>query len=128
MLLWLRGTRLTPIVVVHANHPQEIDAAVRAGVGRLVDGGVPVLNQSVLLRGVNDNVAALAELSRQLIDMRVIPYYLHELDRVAGAHHFATPTGLGEELIAALRWQLPGYAVPRLVREVAGEEAKRVLA
>jgi EF-P beta-lysylation protein EpmB len=128
LIAWLRGTRLTPVVVVHANHPQEIDAAVQHALGRLVDSGIPVLNQSVLLRGVNDNVAALVALSRQLIDMRVMPYYLHELDRVAGAHHFATPTGCGEHLIAALRSQLPGYAVPRLVREVPGEEAKRVLA
>ncbi len=125
---WLRGTRLTPLVVVHINHPQEIDEPVRDALAKLVDAGIPVLNQAVLLRGINDDVATLEQLCRQLVDLRVLPYYLHQLDRVAGAHHFDTPAGQGERLVAELRERLPGYAVPRFVREVAGESSKRVLA
>ena len=124
LLGWLSGTRLTPIVVVHANHPAEIDDAVAAALGRLVDSGVPVLNQSVLLRGVNDSVDTLAELCERLIDLRVIPYYLHQLDRVAGAAHFEVPVMQGRELMAALKSRLPGYAVPRYVQEIAGRSHK----
>jgi EF-P beta-lysylation protein EpmB len=125
---WLRGTRLTPIMVVHANHPQEIDDAVVAALSRLVDSGIPVLNQSVLLRGINDDAAALIELSRRLVDLRVMPYYLHQLDRVAGAAHFEVPVERGLELVAAMRRALPGYAVPRYVQEFARESHKKVLA
>lgn len=128
LLSWLRNTRLTPIVVVHANHPQEIDDAVAQSLARLVDAGIPVLNQSVLLRGVNDNAAALIELSKRLVNLRVMPYYLHQLDRVEGAAHFEVPVCRGMELIEEMRRQLPGYAVPRYVQEIAGDESKRVLA
>jgi EF-P beta-lysylation protein EpmB len=128
LLDWLSGTRLTPIMVVHANHPQEIDEATAAALSRLVDAGIPVLNQSVLLRGVNDNAEALIGLSRRLVDLRVMPYYLHQLDRVRGAAHFEVPLSRGLELVAALRQELPGYAVPRYVQEVAGESSKRILA
>lgn len=127
LLDWLRGTRLTPIMVVHANHPNEIDAPVAAALTRLVGAGIPVLNQSVLLRGVNDSAEALIELSRRLVDLGVMPYYLHQLDRVEGAAHFETPVARGRELIEAMRRALPGYAVPRYVQEVAGETHKRVL-
>lgn len=125
---WLRGTRLTPIVVVHANHAQEIDDSVAQSLARLIDAGIPVLNQAVLLSGVNDTAAALIDLSRRLVDLRVMPYYLHQLDRVAGAAHFEVPISRGLELMAELRAALPGYAVPRYVQEVAGETHKRVLA
>ena len=125
---WLTATPLTPIVVVHANHSQEIDDATAAALSRLVDAGIPVLNQAVLLRGVNDNVAALVGLSRRLIDLRVMPYYLHQLDRVQGAAHFEVPIARGMALVEEMRRQLPGYAVPRYVQEVAGEPHKRVLA
>jgi len=124
LLGWLRGTRLTPIVVIHANHAAELDDAVAAALARLTDAGVVLLNQSVLLRGVNDNANALTELSRRLIDLRVMQYYLHQLDRVAGAAHFETSEVLGGELIEELRRRLPGYAVPRYVREIAGAESK----
>lgn len=125
---WLRGTRLTPIMVVHANHPQEIDDLTAAALSRLIDAGIPVLNQSVLLRGINDNPDALIRLSRRLVDFRVMPYYLHQLDRVTGASHFEVPITRGLELIDAMRRALPGYAVPRYVQEVAGDSNKRVLA
>lgn len=124
LLGWLRGTRLTPIMVVHANHAQELDATVANALGRLVDAGIPVLNQAVLLRGVNDSAASLVELCRALVDVRVMPYYLHQLDRVAGAAHFEVPVEQGLAIMAELRRQLPGYAVPRYVREVAGEAHK----
>jgi len=124
---WLTGTRLTPIVVVHANHPAEVDRPVAAALGKLIDAGIPVLNQAVLLRGVNDDANVLVELSQRLIDMRVIPCYLHQLDRVAGAAHFEVPTARGIELVRQMRRRLPGYAVPRYVQEVPGELSKIVL-
>jgi L-lysine 2,3-aminomutase len=128
LLSWLRETRLTSVVVVHVNHPAEIDAAVAAALGRLVDAGIPVLSQAVLLRGVNDRVEILAELCSRLLDLRVMPYYLHQLDRVAGAAHFAVPETTGIALMAQLRKLLPGYGVPRYVRETAGGQNKEVLA
>ena len=120
LLDWLRGSRLTPILVVQVNHPAEIDAAVAAALGRLVDAGVPVLAQAVLLRGVNDDLETLARLFRRLVDLRVMPYYLHQLDRVAGAAHFEVSPQRGRELIGQLRGRLPGYAVPRYVCETPG--------
>lgn len=127
LLAWLRGTRLATIMVVHANHPQEIDDAVAQSLTRLVDAGVPVLNQSVLLRGVNDDVDSLVELSRQLVNLRVMPYYLHQLDRVRGAAHFEVQLERGRQLVDEMRKHLPGYAVPRFVQEIAGQESKTVL-
>ena len=128
LLAWLRGTRLTPIVVIHANHPRELDDAVAGAVGRLVDAGVPVSNQAVLLRGVNDSADVLAELCERLVDLRVMPYYLHQLDRVAGAAHFEVSETAGREIVDELRRRLPGYAVPRYVREIPGAASKVVLA
>lgn len=124
LLGWLRGTRLTPLVVVHVNHPNELDVACRAALRRLVQGGIPVLNQAVLLRGVNDDADTLTALCRALVDTSVIPYYLHALDPVAGTAHFAVPERDGLALVDELRRRLPGYAVPRFVREVEGEPSK----
>ncbi len=87
LIAWLRGTRLTPILVNHINHPAEIDEDVAAALTRLADAGIVLLNQAVLLRKVNDQAEVLAELCRRLVDLRVLPYYLHPLDRVAGAAH-----------------------------------------
>ena len=115
------------VVVIHANHAAEIDEQVAAALQRLA-GVTTVLNQSVLLRGVNDSVSALADLSDRLLQARVVPYYLHTLDRVAGAAHFDVPDDEAIALIEQLRQQLPGYAVPRLVREIAGEPSKTPLA
>jgi L-lysine 2,3-aminomutase len=81
-----------------------------------------------LLRGVNDQADVLVELCRRLVDLRVMPYYLHQLDRVQGAAHFEVPVEVGLALAAEMRARLPGYAVPRYVREVAGETHKVVLA
>ena len=127
LLAWLRGSRLTPVLVVQVNHAAEIDAAVAVALGRLVDAGVPVLAQSVLLRGVNDDLEVLAALYRRLVDLRVMPYYLHQLDRVAGAAHFEVSPQRGRELIGQLRGGLPGYAVPRYVCETPGRASKTVL-
>jgi KamA family protein len=128
LIAWLKGTRLAPIVVVHANHVNEIDSSVAAALERLVQAGIPLLNQSVLLRGVNDSAQALIALSRRLIDLGVMPYYLHQLDRVSGAAHFEVPIAQGLAIIDQMRHALPGYAVPRYVQEIAGEGHKRVLA
>jgi len=127
LLSWLTGSRLTPLVVVHANHAQELDAEVAAAVHRLRGAGVLVLNQAVLLRGVNDSVDAQLALSRRLIEMGVVPYYLHQLDRVAGAAHFEVPIADGRQMVRLLRTRLPGYAVPSYVQEVPGATSKVVL-
>lgn len=124
----LAGTRLACTVVVHANHPAELDATVAAAVARLRGSGAIVLNQAVLLRGVNDAVEVLAELSERLIDLGIVPYYLHLLDRVRGTASFEVAEDEACRLHEALRSRLPGYAVPRLAREVPGAPAKVWLA
>jgi EF-P beta-lysylation protein EpmB len=121
---WLRGTRLVPWMVVHANHAAELDRQVGEALAQLVDAGIPVLNQAVLLRGVNDAADVLAELCERLIELRVQPYYLHQFDRVAGAAHFEVPEAEGLRLMAELRRRLPGYAVPQYVRETPGAASK----
>lgn len=120
----LRASRLTTWLVVHCNHAQEIDAAVAAALGRCVDAGIPVLNQAVLLAGVNDSAVVLESLCRRLVDLRVQPYYLHQLDRVQGSAHFEVAPDRGRQLIDELRAVLPGYAVPSYVTEVAGAVSK----
>jgi EF-P beta-lysylation protein EpmB len=124
----LRGTQLTPIVVVHANHANELDEPVVAALAKLSDAGIPLLNQAVLLRGINDSTAAQAALCEKLVDHRVIPYYLHQLDRVAGAAHFEVPVDVGRHIIAELRERLPGYAVPCFVTEIPTAHCKTLLA
>ena len=124
---WLTGTRLQPIVVLHANHPRELGEACGAAVQRLTDSGVLVLNQAVLLGGINDDLSTLAELCERLIRLRVVPYYLHQLDLVRGAAHFRVPKRRGKQLIRQLRNRLPGYAVPRYVEEIAGQPGKTLL-
>ncbi len=127
LLDWLRATRLTPIMVVHVNHPAEIDPSVEQALSRLVGAGIPLLNQAVLLRGINDDVQTLHALCERLADLRVMPYYLHQLDRVRGAAHFEVPISHGIELIRQLRRRLPGYAVPQYVQEQSGMSHKILL-
>ncbi|MDI5934793.1 EF-P beta-lysylation protein EpmB [Halomonas kalidii] len=127
LLGWLSATRLQKVVVLHVNHAQEIDEAVIAACTRLKAAGVTLLNQSVLLRGVNDSVDALAALSERLFEAGVLPYYLHVLDPVAGAAHFDVPDDEARELVAGLREVLPGFLTPRLVREIPGEASKTPL-
>ena len=120
--------RLPWVMVLHANHPAEIDPEVRDACRRLDAAGVRLLNQSVLLAGVNDEPDVLAELSERLFDARVMPYYLHQLDPVAGAAHFLVKDDRALAIHARLQARLPGYLVPRLVRERPGAPAKQALA
>ncbi|MBV5275548.1 MAG: EF-P beta-lysylation protein EpmB [Lamprocystis purpurea] len=120
----LTGLRLTPVLVVHVNHAAELGAGARAALRRLHAGGITLLNQSVLLRGVNDTADALGALSERLFDCAVLPYYLHQLDLVQGAAHFEVTDRDAGALMESLRARLPGYLVPRLVREVAGAPCK----
>jgi EF-P beta-lysylation protein EpmB len=119
--------RLQTVMVIHSNHANELDAGVRAAVAALARRGITTLNQAVLLAGVNDSVEGLAELSEALFATGVLPYYLHLLDPVQGAAHFDVPEARARALHAGLAARLPGYLVPRLVREVTGAPAKRVL-
>ncbi len=128
LLAWLGGVGLGVAVVVHVNHANEIDGDVRAALARLRETGAALLNQSVLLRGVNDDSATLTGLSEALFDAGVLPYYLHLLDKVQGAAHFDVPEVSARALIAGLAARLPGYLVPRLVREVAGAPGKTLIA
>jgi EF-P beta-lysylation protein EpmB len=124
----LSSTRLSTVVVIHANHANEIDDAVIEALARLRAAGVTLLNQSVLLRDVNDSAGALVALSETLFAAGVLPYYLHLLDRVQGAAHFEVPEDEARALMQQLTSRLPGYLVPRLVREIAGAPAKQVVA
>lgn len=124
LLDWLAKLRWPVTFVLHANHAAELDDEVAAAVARLRDARVHVLNQSVLLRGVNDSVEALAALSERLLEVGVLPYYLHVLDRVRGSAHFDVAEEDAKHLHASLTRELPGYLVPRLVREVPGASSK----
>lgn len=124
---WLRGCALPIVFVLHVNHPNELDEALVAACARLRGTGVTLLNQSVLLAGVNDDVEVLSELSRRLYDAGVLPYYLHALDRVRGTAHFAVPDERARALAGELAGRLSGYLVPRLVREVPGAPSKVAL-
>jgi EF-P beta-lysylation protein EpmB len=128
LLDWLRQLPWPVVVVVHANHAREFDADVGDALRALRAAGATLLNQSVLLRGVNDSAAALHELSMMLGDHGVLPYYLHLLDRVIGSAHFEVEPARARRMIRQLRAELPGYLVPRLVREDAGAASKTVLA
>lgn len=123
---WVASRRQQCVIVIHANHPREIDDATGQRLRALRQTGATLLNQAVLLKGVNDNADTLAELSEQLFTVGVMPYYLHLLDRVAGTAHFEVSEARARALIDTLAARLPGYLLPRLARETAGEGAKRV--
>lgn len=125
LLDWLAGLPLQKVIVLHANHANEWDASVDTACAALRETGATLLNQSVLLRGINDDAVALAALSERLFAAGVLPYYLHQLDRVQGAAHFEVDDARALGLLEAMRRRLPGYLVPRLVREVAGDGSKR---
>ncbi len=127
LIHWLRALPWPVAVVIHANHANEFDAHVDAALERLRAVGVTLLNQAVLLRGVNDDVDTLAALSERSFAAGVLPYYLHQLDRVQGAAHFEVPDDTARALHSALTARLSGYLVPKLVREVAGDPGKRPL-
>jgi EF-P beta-lysylation protein EpmB len=120
----LRNSRLTPVMVVHANHPHEIVDDCQVALRDLVRSGITTLNQAVLLRGINDSADVLTELSNRLMNVGVMPYYLHQLDRVTGTAHFEVPDDVALGLIRDMRTRLPGYGVPQLTRENPGAESK----
>lgn len=120
----LGGSRLQTVCVIHANHPREVTAGLSRATGLLRAAGVTLLNQSVLLKSVNDDADTLAMLSESLFRAGVLPYYLHLLDPVAGAAHFEVENRRAGALLAELRSALPGYLVPRVVREVPGALSK----
>jgi EF-P beta-lysylation protein EpmB len=124
LVRWLRDLPWPVAVVLHSNHGNEIDASVREACAQLRTTGATLLNQTVLLRGVNDSVAALSDLSQRLFAAGVVPYYLHMLDKVRGAAHFDVPAATAQQLVGELASTLSGYLVPRLVREVPGGPAK----
>lgn len=126
-LQWFKKLPLQKIVVIHANHAQEIGNEVKRALLQLKSVNTLLLNQSVLLRGVNDSINALSTLSECLIEQEVVPYYLHLLDRVQGAAHFEVTSKEAKQLVTQLRHHLPGYMVPKLVREVAGEASKQLI-
>src|SRR5690554_2544926 len=128
LLEWIHASRLQIIMVIHANHANEIDAETAEALKRLRDAGCELFNQAVLLKGVNNSAQTLIELSERLSDVYVVPYYLHLLDKVQGAGHFDVEERQGIALIAAMRSELPGYLVPRLVREQQGEASKTIIA
>lgn len=128
LLAWLQGLPWQVVMVIHSNHAAELDATVSRALQQLHQSGVTLLNQSVLLRGINDDESTLSELHRALFRQHVLPYYLHLLDRVAGAAHHDVTEDEARALLSKLRASQPGYLVPRLVREVAGESHKIPLA
>lgn len=124
LLSWLDALDLQKVLVLHVNHAQELDGRVDDACRALREVGVTLLNQSVLLRAINDSADALAALSERLFRAGVLPYYLHQLDRVQGAAHFEVDDARALALMDQLRARLPGYLVPRLVREIEGAPAK----
>lgn len=120
-------SRLQILLVTHINHPNEIDEPLRHSMVKLRTAGVTLLNQSVLLRGINNDADVLAALSNALFDAGILPYYLHVLDKVQGAAHFMVDDDEARELIKALLSKVSGYLVPKLAREIGGEASKTPL-
>jgi KamA family protein len=121
--------RLRPQVwfVIHVNHPRELDPDILLALKNLQKLGIPILNQSVLLKGINDTSEVLNELCELLIDQGILPYYLHQLDRVQGAAHFEVSEERGGQLIREVTRHLSGYGVPKYVKEISGEISKTLL-
>ncbi|WP_150909927.1 EF-P beta-lysylation protein EpmB [Marinobacter halotolerans] len=124
LLETLSASRLQSVMVLHINHANELDEQVKAAMTRLRDAGVTLLNQSVILRGINDDADTLAALSERLFECHILPYYLHAFDPVAGAHHFAVSDPQARDIVKQLMAKLPGFLVPRLVREVPDRPGK----
>jgi lysine 2,3-aminomutase len=120
----LKSAGKTVYVALHANHPRELTEAARAACARIVDAGVPLLSQTVLLRGVNDDAETLAQLMRAFVEARVKPYYLHHLDLAPGTGHFRTTLAEGQALMRALRGRLSGIAQPTYVLDIPGGHGK----
>jgi len=127
LIALLADLQLQPVIVLHCNHPNELDGTVRQAVLKFRSSGILLLNQSVLLRGVNDSVETLAALSERLVSFGVMPYYLHTLDRVRGASHFDIPRSRALSILESMSATLPGYLVPRFVTEEPDRPAKTPL-
>jgi len=125
---WFTSSRLKPVLVVHCNHPQEINEEVAVRLHKLRDAKITLLNQAVLLKNINDKADILIKLSETLFEHGVLPYYLHLLDRTRGTAHFEVEEARAKQLIAKIMQKLPGYLVPKLVREIAGAPAKSPIA
>ncbi len=124
MLEWLTETRLKPILIVHVNHANELSDRVAKAIQKIQKVNIPILNQSVLLKGVNDSANILIDLSERLFDLGILPYYLHMLDPVAGAAHFDVDEVRAKAIMEQVRSRLPGYLVPKLVKEQVGASYK----
>ena len=120
----LQSSRLTPIVVVHANHPRELSPRARDACARIVDAGIPMLSQSVLLRGVNDDAETLGALMRAFVETRIKPYYLHQGDLAPGTAHLRADIDEGQALMRALHGRLSGLCQPTYVLDIPGGHGK----
>jgi EF-P beta-lysylation protein EpmB len=127
LVRWLETLPFNAVVVIHANHPSEINAQVAEALAQLKSAGVTLLNQAVLLQKINDQPEILVQLSEKLFESAVLPYYLHTLDRVAGAAHFEVALEQAQAIHGKLKEKLPGYLVPKLVTERAGAPNKIVI-
>ncbi len=127
LLQLLANSRFNVVMVIHANHANELQHEEYARLHQLHAAGITLLNQSVLLKGINDNADTLIRLSKRLFQCKTLPYYLHLLDHVAGAMHFDTGKQSALALKAQMEQQLPGYLVPKLVQEIAGKQAKTAI-
>ena len=127
LIEWLTSTRLKPVMVLHINHANEIDQTVIQAMTKLKQAGVTLLNQAVLLKGINDEIEQQVALSEALFNCGILPYYLHLLDKVQGASHFDSSEQDARQLMAEMIKRLPGYLVPKLVREIAGQAGKTPL-
>jgi len=124
---WLQALPLKTVMVLHINHGNEISEALRLACAKMKQVGITLLNQSVLLTGVNDNASTLSALSEALFDVGILPYYLHLLDKTAGTAHFDMEKSQAIKIVEELRRHLPGFLVPKLVQEIAGEPNKTPL-
>lgn len=125
---WISELKQKAVLVTHSNHPREINEAVFESMQRLKALGVTLLNQAVLLKGINDELSTQIALSERLFEAGIQPYYLHLLDRVQGTAHFEVELKRAKKLYRELSYHLPGYLLPKLSREIAGNFAKQLLA
>jgi lysine 2,3-aminomutase len=120
----IRGRSKAVYVAVHCNHPRELSSSARAACARLIDAGIPLLSQSVLLQGVNDDIDTLADLMRAFVECRIKPYYLHHADLAPGTSHFRTTIERGQDLVRQLRDRISGLAQPHYVIDIPGGVSK----